>query len=99
VLRDPGFRVSDEADFPQGGPDGAENPILVQGADWILNLNAPRHARIRGLLAREFTARRIAGMEPAIARMAGCSTPWPTEGRTVPRSSSCTTLRTCCRSP
>jgi cytochrome P450 len=37
--------------------------VFVQGADWILNLNAPRHSRIRSLIARAFTAQRIAGLE------------------------------------
>jgi len=70
VLRDPGFRVSDEATFDQGYPAWRENPVFVQAADWILNLNGPRHARIRSLMARAFTARRVAGLEPAIARLA-----------------------------
>ncbi len=70
VLRDPGFRVSDEASFERNFPGWRSNPVFVQGADWILNLNAPRHPRIRSLMARAFTARRIAGLEPAMARMA-----------------------------
>jgi cytochrome P450 len=69
VLRDPGFRVGDGSDFGQDS-GWQENPVLVQGMDWILNLNAPRHSRIRSLIARTFTARRIAGLEPAIAKMA-----------------------------
>jgi cytochrome P450 len=67
VLRDPGFRVSDESSFDQGFPAWRENPVLVQGADWILNLNGPRHSRVRSLIARAFTARRVASLEPAIA--------------------------------
>ena len=70
VLRDPGFRVSDESSFDQDFPAWRQNPAFVQGADWILNLNPPRHSRIRSLMARAFTARRIAGLEPAVARMA-----------------------------
>ena len=70
VLRDPGFRVSDESSFDRDFPAWRQNPAFVQGADWILNLNPPRHSRIRSLMARAFTARRIAGLEPAIARMA-----------------------------
>jgi len=70
VLRDPGFRVTDAASLNQNFPDWRANPGFVQCADWILNLNAPRHARIRSLIARAFTARRIAGLEPAIAEMA-----------------------------
>jgi cytochrome P450 len=70
VLRDPGFRVSDESSFDKDLPGWRGDPVFIQGADWILNLNAPRHSRIRSLMARAFTARRIAGLEPAIARMA-----------------------------
>ena len=70
VLRDPGFRVSDASGFDQGFPAWRANPVFVQAADWILNLNGPRHSRVRSLMARAFTARRVAGLEPAIAAMA-----------------------------
>ena len=70
VLRDPGFRVSDESGFDRGFPAWRANPVFVQAADWILNLNGPRHARVRSLMARAFTARRVAGLEPAITRIA-----------------------------
>jgi cytochrome P450 len=70
VLRDPGFRVSDASKFDQAFPGWPAHPVFVQAVDWILNLNAPRHSRIRSLIARAFTARRIAGLEPAIAAMA-----------------------------
>jgi cytochrome P450 len=71
VLRDPGFGVSDVSAFDDNFPGWRANPVFVQGADWILNLNAPRHSRIRSLLARAFTARRVTGMRPAIEAMAG----------------------------
>jgi cytochrome P450 len=70
VLRDPGFRVSDESNFDKDFPSWRASPVFVQAADWILNLNAPRHSRIRSLIARAFTARRVAGLEPAIAKIA-----------------------------
>lgn len=70
VLRDPGFRVSDVANFDANFPGWREMPVLVQAADWILNLNGPKHARIRSLIGRTFTPRRIGGLEPAIAKMA-----------------------------
>ncbi len=70
VLRDPGFRVSDEDRFDQDFPGWQANPVFVQAMDWMLNINGPKHARIRSLIARAFTARRVAGLEPAIARMA-----------------------------
>jgi cytochrome P450 len=70
VLRDPGFRVTDTASLDRDFPGWQANPVFVQAADWILNLNAPRHSRIRSLIARAFTARRVAGLEPAIAKIA-----------------------------
>ncbi len=70
VLRDPGFGVSDQAAFDRNFPSWRDNPVFVQGVDWILNLNAPEHGRIRSLIARAFTARRIAGLRPAIEAMA-----------------------------
>jgi cytochrome P450 len=70
VLRDHRFRVSDEADFDQSFPGWRENPVFVQAADWILNVNGAKHARVRSLIARAFTARRVAGLEPAITAMA-----------------------------
>jgi cytochrome P450 len=70
VLRDPRFRTSDEARFVETFPGWRDHPVFVQAADWILNLNAPRHSRIRSLIARAFTPRRIAQLEPAIAAMA-----------------------------
>jgi cytochrome P450 len=70
VLRDPEYKVSSTDTFDAGLPRWRQNPVFVQAADWILNLNAPKHARIRTLIARAFTARRIAGLEPAIANMA-----------------------------
>jgi cytochrome P450 len=70
VLRDPGFRVSDEAYLDKVFPGWRENPVFVQGADWLLNLNGERHARIRRLIARAFTPRRVAGLEPAITKIA-----------------------------
>jgi cytochrome P450 len=69
VLRDPGFQVCDEVLFDRVIPGWREHPAYVQVADWLLNVNEPRHARIRSPLARAFTARRVAGLEPAIAKM------------------------------
>ena len=70
VLRDPGFRVSDAAYLDKVFPGWRDNPVFVQGADWLLNLNGERHARIRRLIARAFTPRRLAGLEPAITKIA-----------------------------
>jgi len=70
VLRDPGFRVSDANRFDETRPEWRAEPIFIQSADWILNLDAPRHQQIRSLIARAFTGRRIARLEPAIITMA-----------------------------
>jgi cytochrome P450 len=70
VLRDPGFRVSDRASFDRDFPAWPDHPVFVQGVDWMLNLNPPRHSRVRSLIARAFTARRIAGLEPPIVKIA-----------------------------
>jgi cytochrome P450 len=70
VLRDSGFKASDEATLDQTFPGWRSQPVLVQAADWLLNINGAQHARIRSLIARAFTARRVAGLEPAITTMA-----------------------------
>ena len=99
VLRDPGFRVSDETRFDESFPGWRANPVFVQGADWILNLNAPRHPRVRSLIARAFTP----GASPGWSRRSprwptNCSRAWPIAAPMVRPSSSCTTSPTCCRS-
>jgi cytochrome P450 len=70
VLRDPGFRPGDETAWDQVFPDWRTQPVLAQGADWLLNIHGAKHARIRSLIARAFTARRVAGLQPAIETMA-----------------------------
>jgi cytochrome P450 len=67
VLRDPAFLVSDAACYDREFPGWREHPSL--GMDEILNLNPPGHARVRSLMTRAFTHRRVAGLEPAIARL------------------------------
>ncbi len=69
VLRDPGFRHADLAMIALVFPDWGEHVSLRHSADWILNLNEPEHTRIRGLIAKAFTARRVASLQPAIERM------------------------------
>jgi cytochrome P450 len=67
VLRDPQYRVTDGAWLDKVYPEWREHPSL--SAEAILSLNEPEHGRVRRLIARGFTPRRIAGLEPAIARM------------------------------
>jgi cytochrome P450 len=70
VLRDPAFRVSDQASFDTSFPGWREHAVFVQAVDWLLNLNGPRHGRIRRLIARAFTSRRVGSLQPAITRIA-----------------------------
>jgi cytochrome P450 len=67
VLRDQSYRVTDAALMDQDVPGWREHPSLSMDA--ILNLNPPAHTRIRAMIAGTFTPRRLARLEPAIARM------------------------------
>jgi cytochrome P450 len=69
VLRDPRFLVSDSARLDEVLPDWRDHPSM--STDSLLSLNPPEHARIRSLVSRAFTLRRVAGLEPAIAAMTG----------------------------
>ncbi len=82
VLRDPRCGKPDpdfEAAFPPPpGMFGQRRPSMEVGEDGeavpalgrsMLTLNPPDHTRVRGLVSRAFTPRRVAGLEPAIARM------------------------------
>ncbi len=69
VLRDPAVRHHDYAQIAALLPEWLEHPSVRESQDWILNLDPPEHTRIRSLMSRAFTARRVAALEPAIARM------------------------------
>jgi cytochrome P450 len=67
VLRDPGYMVTDAGQMDEVYPAWREHPSMTMES--ILNLNPPEHARIRSVVARAFTPRRIGGLGPAVARM------------------------------
>jgi cytochrome P450 len=67
VLRDSAYRVQDAAWLDVTYPGWREHPSLSMES--ILNLNPPVHGPIRSMISRAFTARRIAGLQPAIERM------------------------------
>ena len=67
VLRDPAFRVVDAARYDELLPGWRDHPSM--SAESILTLNPPEHGRIRSLMSRAFTQRRVAALEPAIADM------------------------------
>jgi len=67
VLRDPRFRVTDAATYDEIMPGWRDHPSMSMES--ILSLNQPEHSRIRSLISRAFTQRRVAALEPAIADM------------------------------
>jgi cytochrome P450 len=67
VLRDPAFLVADAARYDETMPGWRDHPSMSMES--VLNLNPPEHGRIRSLISRVFTPRRVAALEPAIAGM------------------------------
>lgn len=67
VLRDPGYLVPDAAYQDQFRPGWRGHPSL--DANNLLMLNGEDHTRIRTLITRHFTRRRVAELEPAVARL------------------------------
>lgn len=67
ILRDPAFRVADAARLDEIMPAWRDHPSL--SAESLLTLNPPDHARIRSLVSKAFTPRRVAALEPAVAGM------------------------------
>jgi cytochrome P450 len=67
VLRDPSFQVPDAVRYDQTMPGWRDHPSMSMES--VLNLNPPEHGRIRSLISRVFTQRRVAALEPAIADM------------------------------
>lgn len=80
ILREPGFGVVDQTVLQAWWPDRAEAADDPGGAGSeveptavdllgrsILQLNPPRHGRMRAPIASVFTPRRIAALEPAVA--------------------------------
>jgi cytochrome P450 len=65
VLRDPAFRVADAARYDEIMPRWRDHPSMSMES--VLSLNPPEHARIRSLVSRAFTQRRVAALESAIA--------------------------------
>jgi hypothetical protein len=72
VLCDPSFAVTDAADSDREFTGWREHASLSDFMHSILNVNPPDHPRMRSIMVRAFTARRVAALEPAIA--------WLTDG-------------------
>ena len=69
VLRDPSFTVSDGAALDRDLAGWREHPSLEDFSRSILNTNSPDHPRMRGVMVRAFTPRRVAALGPAIAEL------------------------------
>src|SRR5262245_20377791 len=69
VLRDTTFRMLDAEYLDRGGTRWREHPALKTLQDSIFFTNGPDHARVRRLFSSVFTPRRVAALEPAIARL------------------------------
>lgn len=63
VLREPGFGLPDPASSGRGE---SESSALGSMAKSILRANPPAHGRMRSLMSRVFTPRRVADLQPAI---------------------------------
>lgn len=70
VLRDPRFGKSDEVQRIFGSPaQSADREVPIISRYSMLRMNPPDHTRMRGLVAREFTPRRVDELRPAVAAM------------------------------
>ncbi len=67
VLRDAEYEVDDAAYLDQIFPGWRGHPAL--STDSLLNLNGADHTRVRTLMARQFTHRRVQALEPAISAL------------------------------
>jgi cytochrome P450 len=71
LLREPRLRKHPGRLLEASGfPDWRERPALSLMFESMLMLNPPEHTRLRGQVAGVFTARRVAGMRPAVEAIA-----------------------------
>lgn len=67
ILKDRRFgKGFDERMKMRNGEDVFDNPVYANMRTWMLVQDPPDHSRLRGLVSKAFTARRIEGLRPQI---------------------------------
>ncbi|MDF1731735.1 MAG: cytochrome P450 [Minwuia sp.] len=67
ILKDRRFgKGFDERMKMRNGDDVFDNPVYANMRTWMLVQDPPDHSRLRGLVSKAFTARRIEGLRPQI---------------------------------
>jgi cytochrome P450 len=62
------FRGADEAELAQVFPQATTHPAFAALVTSLVGSNPPKHTRLRHLVGRDFTPRRVAGLQAGIAR-------------------------------
>ncbi len=65
VLRDPVFEVQGDTGLDEIFPAWREHPSMSKNS--VMDLNGGEHTRVRGLMSRAFSRRRVESLAPAIA--------------------------------